>query len=188
MEIGNKISELRHKNNLSQEELAEKVGVSRQTISKWELGETSPDIKQSKELSKIFNISLDELVNNDVKEVLVEKVSNTEKLAGIIITILRVIGILFVVFLVIDIISLILFAVIRKDGVIESKTTEIEMLCSIKEDDYIINVGSDGYYNCSNCSKELQIELKDNYIDFGDLNTTVENINDYFINHNGECE
>lgn len=45
MEIGNKILILRKQNNLSQEELAEKVGVSRQTISKWELGETSPDLK-----------------------------------------------------------------------------------------------------------------------------------------------
>lgn len=56
MEIGNKILELRKKNNLSQEALAEKIGVSRQTISKWELGETSPDIKQAKELSKVFNV------------------------------------------------------------------------------------------------------------------------------------
>ena len=54
MEIGNKILELRKKNNLSQEALAEKIGVTRQTISKWELGETSPDIKQAKELSKVF--------------------------------------------------------------------------------------------------------------------------------------
>ena len=52
MEIGNKIMELRKKNNLSQEELAEKVGVARQTISKWELGETAPDLKQAK---KIFS-------------------------------------------------------------------------------------------------------------------------------------
>ena len=52
MEIGNKISELRKKNNLSQEALAEKIGVTRQTISKWELGETSPDIKQAKEIGR----------------------------------------------------------------------------------------------------------------------------------------
>ena len=52
MNIGNKILELRKKNNITQEELAERVGVSRQTISKWELGETSPDLRQSKELSK----------------------------------------------------------------------------------------------------------------------------------------
>ena len=54
MEIGNNIVNLRKKSGLSQEELAEKVGVARQTISKWELGETSPDLKQAKELSKIF--------------------------------------------------------------------------------------------------------------------------------------
>ena len=47
MELGKQIYELRKKANLSQEQLAEKVGVSRQTISKWELGETAPDIKQA---------------------------------------------------------------------------------------------------------------------------------------------
>lgn len=94
MEIGNKILELRKKNNLSQEALAEKIGVTRQTISKWELGETSPDIKQAKELSKVFNVSLDELTDNDIKNVLEAKVSNTEKLAGIIIKILKVLGVL----------------------------------------------------------------------------------------------
>ena len=99
MEIGNKIMELRKKNNLSQEDLAEKVGVARQTISKWELGETSPDLKQSKELSKIFNVSLDELVDNDIKDILIERTSNTEKLAGLIIKILKIIGIAFLVFL-----------------------------------------------------------------------------------------
>ena len=65
MEIGKKIMELRKKNGFSQEELAELVGVARQTISKWELGETSPDLKQAKELSKIFKVSLDDLTDND---------------------------------------------------------------------------------------------------------------------------
>ena len=89
MNLGEKIVSLRKKNNLSQEELAEKVGVTRQTISKWELEETTPDINQAKKLSKLFNISLDELTNNDISNILVEKVSNTEKLAGIIIKILK---------------------------------------------------------------------------------------------------
>ena len=78
MDLGNKIMILRKKNNLSQEVLAEKVGVTRQTISKWELEETAPDINQAKKLSMIFIISLDELVNNDVNSILIEKVSNTE--------------------------------------------------------------------------------------------------------------
>ena len=72
MEIGTKIFELRKQNNLSQEKLAEMVGVSRQTISKWELGETSPDIKQAKRLAEIFRVSLDQLVGNDTHNVILE--------------------------------------------------------------------------------------------------------------------
>lgn len=68
MSLGNQIHELRKKNNISQEQLAEKVGVARQTISKWELGETSPDIKQAQLLAQSFNVGLDELLGNDTKE------------------------------------------------------------------------------------------------------------------------
>lgn len=59
----NKIKELRMKKKLTQEELAEKLNVSRQTISKWELGETNPNINQAKEIAQIFNVSLEELLN-----------------------------------------------------------------------------------------------------------------------------
>ena len=68
MRFGNKIHSLRKKHNLSQEQLAERVGVARQTISKWELGETLPDIKQAQILSLIFNVSLDELFSDDTDE------------------------------------------------------------------------------------------------------------------------
>lgn len=64
MSIGEKISELRKKYNLTQEKLAEKVGVSRQTLSNWESNITSPDINQAILLSKYLKISLDELVND----------------------------------------------------------------------------------------------------------------------------
>ena len=113
MELGEKILELRKKMGFSQEELADKVSVSRQTISKWELGETCPDIKQAKELSKIFKVSLDELVGNDVNNVMIEKVSNTEKLAGLILKGLKYFGILFGCMLLVDIIVFIIFFVSR---------------------------------------------------------------------------
>ena len=113
MELGEKILELRKKMTFSQEELAEKVNVTRQTISKWELGETCPDIKQAKELSKIFSISLDEMVGNDISEVVVEKVSNTEKLAGLILRVLRYLGIILVCLVVVDIVAFIIFLVSR---------------------------------------------------------------------------
>ena len=113
MELGEKILELRKKMGFSQEELADKVSVSRQTISKWELGETCPDIKQAKELSKIFKVSLDELVGNDVNNVMIEKVSNTEKLAGLILKGLKYFGILLGCMLLVDVIVFIIFLVSR---------------------------------------------------------------------------
>ena len=84
MKLGEKILELRKKNGFSQEQLGEKINVTRQTISNWELGETSPNPEQLKLLSKVLNVSIDELLDNDIQSVLVEKVSNTEKLAGLV--------------------------------------------------------------------------------------------------------
>lgn len=187
MSLGNKILSLRKKNGLSQEQLGEKVDVTRQTISNWELGETSPNPEQLKLLSKVLNVSIDELLDNDIKNVLEEKVSNTEKLAGIIIKILKVIGIVLIVFVIIDIVAFILFS-INGNVIRESSTQEIEMQCSIDDEDYIINIGLDGYFNCSNCPKDIQKDLKDNYIHFDDLSETENDIDDYFKKNNGSCD
>lgn len=46
------------------------------------------------------------------------------------------------------------------------------MKCSIQNEDYIISVGTDGYFNCSSCPSELQKELEDNYIGFSDISKT----------------
>lgn len=181
---------MRKKSGITQEQLGEKVSVTRQTISNWELGETSPNPEQLKLLSKIFNVSVDEILENDVKEVLVEKVSNTEKLAGLVLKVLKLLGIVFIVILIIDIVSLLLFTYVKNNngGVVTEKIQEVELECSMNKEDYIITVGSDGYFNCSNCSNELQIELKDNYIDFGDINKTNNNIVTYFKENNGKCK
>ena len=65
--IGSKIIELRKKHNSTQERLAEKVGVSRQTLSSWESDITSPTLAQANVLAKVFKISLDELADNDIE-------------------------------------------------------------------------------------------------------------------------
>ena len=70
MKLGDNIQKLRKDLKLSQEQLAEKIDFTRQTISNWELGETSPNPEQLKLLSKALNVSIDELLNNDVPEVL----------------------------------------------------------------------------------------------------------------------
>lgn len=65
--INKKILLLRKREGLSQEALAEKLNVTRQTVSNWELGQTTPDILQAKELSKIFKVSLDDLTDNKLE-------------------------------------------------------------------------------------------------------------------------
>ena len=66
MNLGNNLFHARKKAGLSQETVAEKLGVSRQTISKWETAETVPDIYEAKKLAKLYNLSLDELIEFDV--------------------------------------------------------------------------------------------------------------------------
>ena len=63
MKFNEKLIELRKKQGLSQEELGYKLNVTRQTVSKWELGQTTPEMDKLVEMSKIFNISVDELIN-----------------------------------------------------------------------------------------------------------------------------
>ena len=66
MEIGSQIRRYRERDQFSQEELAAKIYVSRQTISNWENNRSYPDIQNLMLLSVLFNVSLDELVNEDV--------------------------------------------------------------------------------------------------------------------------
>ena len=66
MRLGTSLYHARRKKGLSQEAVAEKLGVSRQTISKWETDETLPDIRQAKKLSVFYGLTLDELISFDL--------------------------------------------------------------------------------------------------------------------------
>lgn len=59
------LSSLRKFHKMNQETLAEKLGISRQTLSKWETGEALPDIEKAKQLAEIFDVSVDELLSFD---------------------------------------------------------------------------------------------------------------------------
>ena len=65
IEIANRLVELRKKSGLSQEDLAEKLGLSRQAVSKWERAEASPDTDNLIVLAKLYGVSLDDLLNTD---------------------------------------------------------------------------------------------------------------------------
>ena len=182
MELGKQIYELRKKANLSQEQLAEKVGVSRQTISKWELGETAPDIKQAQVLSQVFSVSLDELTGNDTKEVIYKKVSNTEKLAGLIIKVIKIWGIIILACLIVSVVGIVLFGFVRGEGSVEfeNNVEKVTFTEVVGEETYIITIGSDGYFEGIGMSDEIKEELME-LIVVGDLPTSEDNITDYFI-------
>ncbi len=73
MSLGNSLFNARKKSGLSQEAVAEKLGVSRQTISKWELDETLPDIRQAKKLCQLYHLTLDELIDFDLEQKEIEE-------------------------------------------------------------------------------------------------------------------
>ncbi len=62
------LTRLRKLNHMTQENIAEKLGVTRQAVAKWESGETIPDIEKSRQLAEIFGVSLDDMVNYEPGE------------------------------------------------------------------------------------------------------------------------
>ena len=186
MEFGKKIMNLRKKSGLSQEELAEKIGVARQTISKWELGETSPDLEEAKELSKIFNISLDELTDNDIKNVLVEKTSNTEKLAGLILKIMKFVAIFIVVLPVLLITLRLIFKNIHEKN--SGRLLNANIKCTLHDKTY-------GYdFNYYETTGEIKEAGGDGYLanitgigKYSDAYEALDIIDAYVKNNGGTC-
>lgn len=113
MSFGQKLLSLRKVKGLSQDELGSQLKVSRQTISKWELGETTPELEKLISISELFNISLDELVKgeaaSDVNPIDIDgseiKVEKPKKGAyDIILLLVKLAGVIFLVDLIILII------------------------------------------------------------------------------------
>ena len=119
MTLGEKISKLRVENNFTQEQLAEILGVSRQSVSKWESDVAYPETAKLIEIGKLFDCSMDYLLKDDVTEknvtgdaITVEKIAKkvlTEKNKSTAKKALKIAGIIFAIVLAIDIISLIVY-------------------------------------------------------------------------------
>lgn len=109
--LGEKIISERKKCKLSQEDLAEKLGITRQTISNWELNETSPDLKQASKLCDIFNISLDELTGKE--SAILTKLDKTESNSKLIIKLVKTVGITLgtLIFILLCIVSIYIYSI-----------------------------------------------------------------------------
>ena len=68
MKFGDKLISLRKKHGLSQEELAAKLNVSRQSVSKWESNDTYPETEKIIKICNIFDCSMDDLINESIKD------------------------------------------------------------------------------------------------------------------------
>lgn len=187
MKLGEQLVTLRKENKLSQEQLAEKIGVTRQTISNWELGETAPNPEQLKLLSQIFHVSIDELLGNDHEAVLVEKISNTERLAGIIIKILKGIGILLILYLILAIISFFLFNTISKSTSTSQSFLTATLECTLDEKNYTYFIESDREDNIIEASGSEYINELLEKENFTKGKMMVAFIEAYFEEHGGSC-
>lgn len=109
--LGDKIINERKNHKLNQEELAEKLGITRQTISNWELNETSPDLKQASKLCDIFNISLDELTGKE--NAILTKLDKTESNSKLIIKLVKTVGITLgtLIFILLCIVSIYIYSI-----------------------------------------------------------------------------
>ena len=127
MEFNNKLYNLRKQKGLSQEELASRLNVSRQTVSKWEVGESTPDMEKLAAISELFEVSLDELVLDKKpkqQEVVTEQIVKSELYSDIKENVLtddnkkkakkwlKIVAIIFGIMLAIDMISLIVAAIV----------------------------------------------------------------------------
>ena len=95
MEFHEKLQQLRKQNHLTQEQLAEQLFVSRTAISKWESGRGYPNLDSLKCISKLFSISIDELLSNDelIELAETENHANIKKMSGLIFGVLDVLAI-----------------------------------------------------------------------------------------------
>lgn len=98
MEFGEKIQKLRNENKWTQERLAEKLYVSRTAVSKWESGKGYPNIDSLKEIAKLFNITIDELLSSEeiIDIAKKENATNIKKANNVIYGLLDIISVLFI--------------------------------------------------------------------------------------------
>lgn len=154
MNLGKKITNLRKKEKITQEKFAELIGVTRQTISNWESNITKPDITQIKEISKIFNTSIDELLDNNIRDIIEKKISKTEELTNKSTKNIKIIIITMYFIILIGAIIFTIYILTNKDF---TKKYQAEFYCTSKDKtNYTVSVTSE--YN-------EQIKKDDYYIE-----------------------
>jgi len=184
MTLHEKIYELRKKNGLSQEALAESLGVSRQSVSKWETGEAIPEVAKLVALSRLFGVTTDYLLNDEIDSVQAtaqqevqtapspfsatpvwetSEIRNPPKKKSRLLTLL-------IIFLVISVLSCIIIPVITFTGLVAYRT------------EYASEVESTEYYDDENFSVSVQVGDKTaENVQLPETSGTVTNVSGVLI-------
>ena len=133
MNLGKKLINLRKQEKMTQEKFSEIIGVTRQTISNWELNVTRPDLNQIEKISKLFHISIDELLDNDVQNIIVEKFYKTEKIVNNNTKTIKILLITIYFIILISLISIMIYYFTKKDFTTYYQT---EFTCIVKKGDF----------------------------------------------------
>ena len=146
MKLGENILKFRKEQKLSQEELAEKMQVARQTILNWELEETMPSAEQVLLLSQIFHKSCDELLGSTKENVVIAKMNSTEKLMQKQVKITKVILLTIYFIVIVSLGGFILYACNLKDF---TNKYDSEFVCTLDTNKFYISldVGGGSYLN-----------------------------------------
>ena len=179
MKLGEKILKLRKQYGFSQEELGEKLDVTMETISNWELAETQPNLNQLKLLSKEFNISIDELLDNEVKYT---KENNNN-------TFLKIIKIILIIFAFVLILVIILYILFKANKRYNGAYIEESIYCTLYNESHGYTIK---YEELTGLSVE---EGGDTYFNdilnlgqYNDAHQKFNIINDYVKKNGGICE
>ena len=174
MNLGKKLINLRKQEKMTQEKFADFLGVTRQTISNWELNVTKPDLTQIEKISKLFHVSIDELLDNDVQNIIVEKIYKTEKIVNKNTKTIRVLVITIYFILLLSSIATIIYYATKRDF---TKPYQTEYICKNKNKHIKITLEFEPVY--TNDNKEEIIE-HEGYIVVWDYEPDSEqNINGY---------
>lgn len=195
MHFGDTLLKLRKQKNISQDELAEKIGVTRQTISNWELNITVPNINDLKKLSEVFGVSYNELLNPNVSEN--KKISDVEKAAKIILLLFKITCISAVI----SIVILMILFIVRKINYEKNNIVgSYSLTCTYRDSTYHYNVNYNKKNKIVNATIEGSVPESDKNIQWiADLDSFVfskkitnqYDLKDYIIDkyeqNNGSC-
>ena len=137
MNLNKKILSLRKKEKLTQEQMADILGVTRQTISNWELDITKPDIEQILKISNTFKISIDELLGQKTNDIILNKIEKTEKTVNKNYKKIRILLLIIYLILLLLAISVIIYCLTKKDF---TKQYQTEFYCYNEKETYNISL------------------------------------------------